>query len=73
MHSHAELKLNEPGDSITDDDHIAHCFDYLRQGIMCSADVTLESNTTLGTGWGSVHQCKNYTEIFDWANDNSVF
>lgn len=26
--------------------HIAHCFDYLREGILCAGDATLEGNST---------------------------
>jgi hypothetical protein len=26
--------------------HIAHCFDYLREGILCAGDSTLEGNNT---------------------------
>ncbi|CAI4212678.1 unnamed protein product [Parascedosporium putredinis] len=28
--------------------HAAHCFDYIRQGIMCAADTTLEGQTEAG-------------------------
>ncbi|KAI7200797.1 hypothetical protein KC343_g15147 [Hortaea werneckii] len=53
--------------------HIAHCFDYLRQAIMCAGDVALEGQeTTLppghtGTdGWNVQHVCKAYGEVYEW-------
>ncbi|KAF3385797.1 hypothetical protein DPV78_012674 [Talaromyces pinophilus] len=53
--------------------HSAHCFDYLRQSIMCNADTSLEGKTESGPGWGSVHQCKDYDALLEWANERSVW
>ncbi|KAF3914549.1 hypothetical protein ABW20_dc0105687 [Dactylellina cionopaga] len=52
--------------------HSAHCFNYLRQGIMCSADTTLEGKTEEGPGEGSEHECVDYDALLDWANENSA-
>ena len=52
--------------------HTAHCFNYLRQGIMCSADVTLEGKTKEGPGEGSEHECVDYDALLEWANANSA-
>ncbi|KAK4148668.1 hypothetical protein C8A00DRAFT_38754 [Chaetomidium leptoderma] len=52
--------------------HTAHCFNYIRQGIMCSADTTLEGKTDAGPGEGSVHECTDYDALLKWANDNSA-
>ncbi|KAI1443135.1 hypothetical protein F5Y02DRAFT_228218 [Annulohypoxylon stygium] len=52
--------------------HSAHCFDYLRQGIMCSADVNLEGETEAGPGWGSPHECVDYDAVLAWANEHSA-
>ncbi|KAH8650040.1 hypothetical protein BX600DRAFT_554465 [Xylariales sp. PMI_506] len=61
--------------------HLGHCFDYIRQGIMCSGDIALEGQQTtfpagvIGTdGWDAKHVCKNYDEVLDYleqkrAND----
>ncbi|RMZ10804.1 hypothetical protein D0862_03117 [Hortaea werneckii] len=53
--------------------HIAHCFDYLRQAIMCAGDVALEGQETTfprghtGTdGWNVQHVCKAYGEVYEW-------
>jgi len=52
--------------------HTAHCFDYLRQGIMCSADTTLEGKSDEGPGWGSKHECTDYDALLEWANEKTV-
>lgn len=52
--------------------HLAHCFDYIRQSILCAADTTIEGSTNYGEGWGARHQCKDIEAIKAWANDNSV-
>ncbi|KAF2469428.1 uncharacterized protein BDR25DRAFT_157868, partial [Lindgomyces ingoldianus] len=53
--------------------HWTHCFDYLRQVLMCSADVTLENLKTDGgaflgavDGWGTQHMCRDYGKLFEW-------
>ncbi|KAK5661228.1 hypothetical protein OQA88_11121 [Cercophora sp. LCS_1] len=50
--------------------HLAHCFDYLRQSIMCAGDMALEGQqTTFPTGfrgsdgWDAKHVCKDYGQI----------
>ncbi|KAK4221318.1 hypothetical protein QBC38DRAFT_134373 [Podospora fimiseda] len=52
--------------------HTAHCFNYLRQGIMCSADTTLEGKTDAGPGEGSEHECADYDALLNWANEHSA-
>ncbi|KAI8950687.1 hypothetical protein F4801DRAFT_548033 [Xylaria longipes] len=50
--------------------HIRHCFDYLRQAIMCAADTNLEvlnQETHLTNGWGQPKLCRDYEQIFAWA------
>lgn len=55
-------------------DHVYHCFDYIRQSLMCAGDMTLEwpREETDGTreafdGWGVTHQCK------DWVSEVNAF
>jgi hypothetical protein len=50
--------------------HVAHCFDYLRQGIQCASDMTLEWANWEGEegpridGWGVVHRrCKSWVSL----------
>ncbi|KAI8625617.1 hypothetical protein F5Y19DRAFT_479378 [Xylariaceae sp. FL1651] len=52
--------------------HSAHCFDYLRQSIVCAADTNLEGETDTGPGWGSKHECTDYDMLLAWANDHSA-
>lgn len=52
--------------------HSAHCFDYLRQSIMCNADTSLEGKSDAGPGWGSIHDCKDYDAVLSWANDHAA-
>lgn len=52
--------------------HSAHCFDYLRQSIMCAADTNLEGDTETGPGWGSEHTCADYDAVLAWANERGA-
>ncbi|KAI0098116.1 hypothetical protein F4776DRAFT_532112 [Hypoxylon sp. NC0597] len=58
------------------DTHSLHCFDYLRESIICAADSALEpfrspfDGGTQGNGvdgFGSVHQCRDFKQLFDWS------
>ncbi|KAF2262029.1 hypothetical protein CC78DRAFT_606529 [Lojkania enalia] len=53
--------------------HSAHCFNYLRQGITCAGDTTLEGETEQGPGEGSVHECVDYDKLLGWANAHSAY
>lgn len=58
--------------------HTNHCFDYLRQSILCTADMTLEGKVMgrdagPGTdGWGHLHTCRNHREVIQWTEDRRV-
>jgi hypothetical protein len=55
--------------------HARHCFDYLRQSIMCAGDVSYESAIVLPDGklidgvdgWGDWHMCRNWDTIWEYA------
>ncbi|KAL3462907.1 hypothetical protein BJX64DRAFT_287886 [Aspergillus heterothallicus] len=52
-------------------DHISHCFDYLRQTIMCAADTNLEvlePDADGTSGWGQPRVCRDYQQVFEWAS-----
>ncbi|KAH9852229.1 hypothetical protein C2E23DRAFT_826379 [Lenzites betulinus] len=59
--------------------HVGHCLSYMRQKILCIADTTLEAaivgldeSGQLGygsTGYGSVHRCKDWTELRRYLAD----
>lgn len=56
--------------------HTSHCFEYLRQSIMCSADSTLEpaDNSLMGfLGWGFQRQCRSHDELLHWAEKWKAF
>ena len=62
------------GDQQVADYHIYHCFDYIRQAIMCNADTTLEKARVVDgeivrgvDGWGVAHECRDYDSIFAFA------
>ncbi|KAK6864834.1 hypothetical protein PG990_005727 [Apiospora arundinis] len=59
--------------------HMNHCFDYLRQSIMCCGDVALEGEQTTfpegfdgSDGWDAKHVCKDYTEVYSYLEKNAV-
>ncbi|KAF2133883.1 hypothetical protein P153DRAFT_306518 [Dothidotthia symphoricarpi CBS 119687] len=64
---------------VTSDDgfdliHIKHCFDYLRQALMCAVDTNLEDvKFTPGgehgnaEGWGTRRTCRDYAGVKEWA------
>lgn len=55
--------------------HMKHCFDYLRQSIMCAADVTpewIQPGENMTTGWGYTHQCRDFDGLKRWAQKNRV-
>ncbi|PHH75952.1 hypothetical protein CDD80_1914 [Ophiocordyceps camponoti-rufipedis] len=58
-------------------DRLIHCWDYLRQTIMCAGDTSLEwvsphqSEPNSTDGWGFQHTCKNFEAIHEWAERHS--
>ncbi|KAF2202054.1 hypothetical protein GQ43DRAFT_392945 [Delitschia confertaspora ATCC 74209] len=69
VQTYSGIKSNVP---IPDDHHwhMIHCFDYLRQTIMCSADTALEGHEFTfpdhnggSDGWDAKHVCKDYSQV----------
>jgi hypothetical protein len=59
------------------EEHLTHCFDYLRQGLMCNADMSLEWPRTekdgrrfAVDGWDIPHECKNWDEVMEFMEEN---
>lgn len=55
---------------------MAHCFDYLRQGIMCSADSSIEPAVDTANGFlgaGFPRQCRDFGELRFWAEEHRAF
>ncbi|RMZ33893.1 hypothetical protein D0859_01974 [Hortaea werneckii] len=49
------------------EDHVFHCFDYIRQALMCAGDMTIEwprveadGSRFAVDGWGITHECKSW-------------
>lgn len=52
------------------EDHVFHCFDYIRQALMCAGDLTVEWPRTepdgrrfAVDGWGITHECKSWVGL----------
>ena len=54
--------------------HIFHCMDYLRQAILCNADLTLEWRSDVDPkhidGYGPPHRCRKWDDVQKWLVDN---
>jgi len=54
-------------------EHDMHCFDSVRQHVMCHADDTLlTTNGNREVGHGQHHQCKDWDALRDWATEYSA-
>ncbi|RAQ69252.1 hypothetical protein AFCA_008559 [Aspergillus flavus] len=58
-------------------DHVDHCFQYLRQSLLCCGDTALEGQDPRtdnpGTdGTGAVHICKDFEGILAWADSRRL-
>ncbi|QDS73728.1 hypothetical protein FKW77_003913 [Venturia effusa] len=60
-------------------EHLEHCYDALRQSLMCTADITplpwkwVEAKKKAMEVAQVVHTCKNFDAIKSWAKENRVF
>ncbi|KAH7139073.1 hypothetical protein B0J11DRAFT_516014 [Dendryphion nanum] len=52
--------------------HMDHCFDYIRQSLMCAGDTTLAGEDFPGGSYQFevVHVCRNWDQIYDWLDEN---
>lgn len=61
--------------------HVDHCFNFLRQNLLCSADTTLEHETTRSwpdgtiekgtTSDGVPNRCRDWSHVHRWVKDNN--
>lgn len=74
VHSHKHSSEVQQGG--TELWHIEHCFDYLRQVVMCHADLALEHrqewegagpDSDATDGWDVVHQCRDWDAVVAFA------
>jgi hypothetical protein len=64
--------------------HVNHCFEYIRQAIMCAGDVALEGAATTfppgpngedqggSDGWDAKHVCKDYSQISKYLEQETI-
>jgi hypothetical protein len=64
--------------------HLNHCFEYMRQAIMCAGDVALEGASTTfppfdngedrggSDGWDAKHVCKDYGQVYDYLEKSTI-
>jgi hypothetical protein len=64
--------------------HINHCFEYIRQAIMCAGDVALEGAATEfpegeggedrggSDGWDAKHVCKDYGQVYEYLERETI-
>ncbi|KAI4169556.1 MAG: hypothetical protein LQ343_005636 [Gyalolechia ehrenbergii] len=55
--------------------HVNHCFDALRQDIMCHADDTPRYTTTTNdpeSGVGQMRQCRSWTKLQEWTRERTA-
>ncbi|KAH8777482.1 hypothetical protein F5883DRAFT_543549 [Diaporthe sp. PMI_573] len=73
---HAFIELQN-GRALPASEHVNHCIEYLRQAVMCSGDLTLETPSYVGdaawtrpNGWGVVHQCRDLSNLYAFPQAN---
>lgn len=56
--------------------HVTHCFDYLRQSVLCAGDSALEGKSEMvqgmTDGWGNEHVCRSVSAQKKWIEDNRL-
>ncbi|KAK4233880.1 hypothetical protein C8A03DRAFT_47664 [Achaetomium macrosporum] len=59
--------------------HLSHCFEYLRQSIMCCGDLALEGQHTTfppgvtgSDGWDATHVCRDYGQVLEYLEGKRV-
>ena len=69
--------LDNPDDPVATIPHLQHCMNYIRQMVLCGADLTLEptefdemDGRSGATGVGVTHTCRNWSVVYDTVNEN---
>ncbi|KAL5486152.1 hypothetical protein ACEPAI_7196 [Sanghuangporus weigelae] len=69
--------LDSPDDPVATIPHLQHCMNYIRQMVMCGADLTLEpdgfdetNNRSGATGVGVAHRCRDWSVVYDTVKEN---
>jgi hypothetical protein len=70
-YSRQQVEDNFGGKYFTWAEHIAHCFNNVRQALMCHADSTVEGHVEGNVGRithnGVLHICNDFEALMDWA------
>jgi hypothetical protein len=68
-------KLQDLAETLKSSHHINHCYDYIRQSLQCSGDMSLEWPRTehdgrrfVVDGWNIPHQCKSWVSYNLWQH-----
>jgi len=79
MHGKRARKLH-PETPLQAFSHADHCFNYLRQAILCAADTTIEAsqpkvrpdgkNDSGASGFGMTHTCRDWTQVREYLDEN---
>ncbi|KAI0098117.1 hypothetical protein F4776DRAFT_532174 [Hypoxylon sp. NC0597] len=78
MHmDHVQAESRDTAESAKDHGHFLHCFDYIVQAILCTADDALERSGKVLVpggeavdginGMGQTHQCRNATLLYNYV------
>jgi hypothetical protein len=70
----AEYDLAYQGKEPLNLEHMDHCYEYVRQVIMCGGDMALAGETFPGgsSQFGVTHVCRKWDEIYDFLDQNRV-
>ena len=57
--------------------HAHHCLNYLRQSVLCAADLTLEPEVTAGSqdveeGLFATHVCRDWSKVHEFVKNNDL-
>jgi hypothetical protein len=72
QHGHSHKHDSRNSDSDADMvGHTMHCIDWIRQALMCNADLTLDpTDDYISFGQDSEHKCRDFTKILEWTQEH---
>lgn len=72
--------IREDKDEHEHAEHLDHCWDYLRQALMCIADPAIEPARVDENGqrhdtegWGAEHQCRDWEQLKTYVTENRAY
>lgn len=61
------------------DSHTRHCFNLMRQAVLCASDTTLDPLDTVdggqlvgADGVGVVHECRDWEKVYEFVISNQL-